>query len=65
MAVERKELKNELKSKEDYRNIQENISCKTDENAMDNDLKDQTETVTVDTIQDSLWFGGMYIKYPL
>ena len=65
MPVERKELKNELKSKEDYRNIQENISCKTDENAMDNDLKDQTETVTVDTIQDSLCIGGMYIKYPL
>ena len=44
MPVERKELKNELKSKEDYCNIKENISCETDENAIDNDLKDQSET---------------------
>ena len=53
MPVERKELKNELKSKEDYCNIKENISCETDENAIDNDFKDQTETETIDTIQDS------------
>ena len=53
MPVERKELKKELKSKDDYRNIKENISCETDENAIDNDLNDQTETETGDTIQDS------------
>ena len=29
---------------EDYRNIKENISCETDENAIDNYLKDQFET---------------------
>ena len=38
---------------EDYRIIKENISCETEENAIDNDFKDQTETETIDTIQDS------------